>query len=179
MLKGCMLKIDANVPKMRNITNAHAKTAHSSPAILHGDVFLHMKKRAVRWSQVRGSNVGCTSIVCRGALVPLVSLPLNILGVVFAKLGERHQSPDGKPMLIGWQLECKVKPWAPGPKSSSIWLQRSHYITAEGLPNKVTWVCFAWRCACLSPMQYVYISSPAFPLRDVCLGLFPIKENRR
>ena len=78
-------------------------------------------------------------------------------------------------MLIGWQLECKVKALSSGPKSSSIWLQRSHYITAEGLPNKVTWVCFSWHLpGCSFPLFFslslshpmrVYVSPPElFPL---------------
>lgn len=67
-------------------------------------------------SQTSGWNVDCTPIVCHWVKrsSPL-SLPLNIFGVVFAKLNDQHQSPVGEPMLIGWQLECKVQPWAPVP----------------------------------------------------------------
>lgn len=71
---------------------------------------------------------------------PLVSLPLNIFGVVFAKLGERHQSPVGKPMLIGWQLECKVEPWAPVP--SPVQSGYSVHITSQPRGFLIRWLRF-------------------------------------
>lgn len=37
------------------------------------------------------------------------------------------------------------------PKSSSIWFQRSHYITAEGFPNKVSCVVFCYNLLSLTP----------------------------
>lgn len=114
---------------------------HSSPAILARRkgffflLFLPTWMKPSEWLKCR-LHLYCAS----WKRAPLVSLPLNIFGVVFAKLGERHQSPVGKPMLIGWQLECKVEPWAPVP--SPVQSGYSVHITSQPRGFLIRWLRF-------------------------------------
>lgn len=77
------------------ITNCPASWAlyssHSSPpAALHGwALFAPLHE----WLKCR-LHLYCCAAAC-ALLPPPPSLPVNIFGVVFAKLGERHQSPVG------------------------------------------------------------------------------------
>ena len=106
---------------------------------------------------------------------PLVSLPLNIFGVVFAKLGERHQSPVGKPMLIGWQLECKVEPWAPVP--SPVQSGYSVHITSQPRGFLIRWLRFDLHGICFYLIIYLFPPSSFLPCNVPTFHLLDARDS--